>query len=101
MLDHPHHYIGTILWCKMISARPAGIREKVVENLEMGADTEGAKCVFERTEVLEDEIMNGMDWVAARENVIWPCHKVRYIYSTERDPVYPISVSRLQSDGME
>ena len=63
MLDHPHHYIGTILWGKMISARPAGIREKAVENLEVGVDTEGDTCMVERTEVLEDEKMNGMDWV--------------------------------------
>ena len=63
MLNHPHHYIGTILWGKMISARPAEIREKVVENLEMRVDTEGETCIVERVGILENEKMNGMDWV--------------------------------------
>ena len=63
MLDHPHHYIGTILWGKMIFARPAGIQEKAVENLEMGVDTEGEICIGDRLGVLENEKMNGMDWV--------------------------------------
>jgi hypothetical protein len=63
MLDHPHHYIGTILWGKMISARPAGIREKAVEKLEMGVDTERETCIVAREGLLENEKMNGMDWV--------------------------------------
>ena len=63
MLNHPHHYIGTILCGNMISTRPAGIREKAVEYLEMGVDTEGETCIVERVGVLENEKMNGMDWV--------------------------------------
>ena len=63
MLNHPHHYIGTILCGKMISIRPPGIREKAVEDLEMGVDTEGETCIVERVGVLENEKMNGMDWV--------------------------------------
>jgi hypothetical protein len=47
----------------MISARPAGIREKAVEKLEMGVDTERETCIVVREGLLENEKMNGMDWV--------------------------------------
>jgi hypothetical protein len=74
MLDQPHHYISTILWGKMISARPAGIREKAVEKLEMGVDTEVETCITDIAEVLENEKMNGMDWVEKFN----PLEKIQY-----------------------
>ena len=47
----------------MISARPAGIWEQAVKNLEMEVDTKGVTCMVERTEVLGDQKVDGMDWV--------------------------------------
>lgn len=39
VLDHPHHYIGVTLWGKIIFRRPAGIQEKVDEDLDVVGDS--------------------------------------------------------------